>query len=407
MKFHYRARNEAGNLQKGSIVTSSKEEALRALQEKGLVATSIEEEEREGESLRSVFERIKVMRSIPLREVMMFFRQLSIMVMAKVPLLEALQAVSDQNAHPAFRKKLIDVTRKVEGGTPLSKAMASHSDVFPNFYVSMIRSGEVSGRLSEVLEYLANHVEKEEELRSKVIGALTYPAFVLFVFFVVGVVILTLIIPQLADLFREVEMSLPLATRIVLFSSDFFLQALPFLVILILAAFAGVSYYKKTKEGRELFDVYTLKIPIVGEILKRTYLARISANFSTLVASGITIDESLRIIENIMDNTVYKSILREMKEGVQRGERISFILTRHPDYISPMFIQMIMVGEKTGQLDLVLEKAAVYYAQEVDRAIDKLMRLIEPLMILILGGAVGIVVAAVLIPIYNLIGGGI
>ena len=296
------------------------------------------------------------------------------------------------------------ISEDVQAGVSLSQALSYHSKLFSPFYISMVKAGEASGTLSKSLEYLADHLEREYALSSKLKGAMVYPAFILLVMAGVLVVMLGFVVPQMASLLQESGQELPFITKVVLKSSDILKQWgwLMFLVLVGLAVFLFRAL--KTKKGRGFFDEIILKVPLMGSFFKMVYLSRFAENLSVLIAGGLPIAQALEITAYIVENTVYQNIIFQIRDEVRKGGMISSVLSQYTAFFPPVFVQMVLVGEKTGGLDKTLLNVVDFYEKEVDRLIATFLSLLEPMMILFLGLVVGGVVASILMPMYQMTG---
>ncbi|MBI2587958.1 type II secretion system F family protein, partial [Candidatus Azambacteria bacterium] len=320
---------------------------------------------------------------------------------ADVPLLLALQALRREQSHPRLRDALEEIASDVDGGMSFSKALTKHPDVFSPFFVNLVRSGEVSGKLQEVLSYLADYLEREYEITSKARGALIYPAFVLTGFLIVAIVMVVYVIPQLEGVLTETGQEFPLVTRVLLASSRFFRAFWWLLGILAAGGGYGLFRYLKTPTGRALWDRLKLRLPVLGPIARELYMARFAESLATLIVGGLPITEALGVSADVVGNEVYRGIIREAVTEVRRGETISSVLRRSPE-VPAMVAEMVAIGEQSGRIDAILRKIAAFYQRDVDRALSNLVALIEPVLIVGLGIGVGLLVAAVLLPIYNL-----
>ena len=381
MKFNYQARNQTGETQVGVIEASSKDAALQLLSQHGLTVTILEESGDKPFYSKSIsfFERVKA------KDVMMFSRHLAILFKSQVTLLEALRTLALQTRNRMFAEKIMRISEDVEGGTSLSQALSRNPDVFSSYYVSMVRSGESAGSLSEVLESLADHLEREYNLQNKIKSALTYPAFIVGT----GVVVLTLMMAFVV----------PNLTRLAGFLNTWW-----WLVFLLLAL--GVFFllrYIKTPQGKHNVDLFVLKVPALNSFLRMMYLSRFAENLSTLIAGGLPIVEAIEITQEIVGNDYYKSILGEAKEAVRKGERISDVLGRYPLEFPPVFTQMVLVGEQSGSLDTTLLNVVQFYQRELANTVESFLSILEPLLIVILGLLVGGLMAAILLPLYQLV----
>jgi len=336
-----------------------------------------------------------------MKDVAIFSRQLSIMIDSNVPPAEAIEALGDQTRNAYYKEKIHSIAKDVREGTQLSKSFKKHPNIFSVFYVNMIRSGEVSGNLPGILQKVASHLENEYEIRSKVTGAMMYPGIIMLVFVLIFVVIMVFVIPGLVEVLEGTGQELPIATRIIMAISDFFIVYW-YLAILTLAGIVTFFVqFPKSKMGKDLFDKFLLNMPILGNFFKSLFQARFAENFSTLLSAGITINEALEVVANLIGNNVYRDAILEAQEDVVKGESISLVLSRRPDIMSPLLVQMVSVGEKTGKLDSSLENVVRFYKRETDNFINSLSSIIEPLLIIGLALMVGLLVAAVLLPIYQ------
>lgn len=385
----------------GVIEASNKEVAASLLQKQGFYLTFLEEVGEKPFYAR----KIKFFSKVSRKDIVIFSRQLSILFKSQVPLLEALRTLARQAKEP-FKEKIVKISEEIEGGSSLSNALSFYPEIFSSLYVNMIKSGEASGKLSEVLIYLADHSEKDYELNSKLKGAMIYPAFILGVLFLVGLIMIYYVLPQLTGVLKEIGGNLPFLTKVIIALSDFVKTKgyLIFIPLILVALY--LQRYIKTKEGKRVFDEFSLKVPVFGSFFKMVNLSRFAENLSTLISGGLPIAKALEITESIVDNTLYKEMIFETKEAVRRGETISSVLEKYPEIVPPLVTQMAIVGERTGRLDNALKNVVDFYQKEVERGVDRLVSLIEPILLIFLGSIVGIFVAAILLPIYNIGGMG-
>lgn len=401
MRFNYQARTKQGEIQTGTVEASSRDVAVSTLQRHDLAVVYLEALSELPFYARS----LKIFQRVKPKELVMFYRQLSILFEADTPLMDSLRALAEQ-AHSLYLKDILfEVETDVRGGESLSSALAKHKKVFSAFYINVIKAGEATGKLSDVLKYLADHAEKELMLTSKIKGALTYPIFILSVFVVIAVLMLTYIVPQLTVILLETGQKLPLTTKILIGASDFLRSWLWLVIIAGVGLIVGLLRFKKTPQGRELWDKFKLKIPILGKLFQKVYLARFSDNFSTLLKGGLPILSALKISSQVIGNTVFSKIINEAGDEVKKGGNISSVFEKHKE-IPSMLIQMLKVGEQAAKLDDILERVASFYRVEIDRVTGNLTQLIEPILIVCLGGGVAFLVASILMPIYGMTSGG-
>jgi len=398
MKFNYQARDKKGEIHTGQVEASSKEAAITLLQKQGWYITFLEE------AVSPLYaRRVKLFERISKKDIVLFSRQLSIMFKSKVPLVESLKVISTQTKNLDFREKILRMSEEVEGGTSFSKALSRYPKVFSSFYVAMVKSGEISGKLSEVLTYLADHLEREYHLTAKARGVLIYPSLIVSVIFLIFGLMVFFIIPNLTEVLKESSESLPVLTKFIIKLSAFlrnwwWLMALG----LFFSLFFCFRYYF-TKKGRKFFDSLFLKLPIVGPLLKKIYLSRFAENLSTLISGGLPIAQALSTVGDIIGNTAYKEVISKTKNEVRKGVPISTVLSQAPEIFPPVFNQMVLVGEKTGSLDTTLMNIVEFYQKEIDRTIENIITVLEPVLIVFLGIIVGGLMLAILMPLYQTI----
>ncbi len=405
MKFQYTARTKEGKLESDILESSSLEAAISTLQNQLLIIIEIKPfEEAENLTFNILMKQLNAfLNRIKNEDVVLFSKQMAILIQAKVPLVQSLRVMAKQTENLNFRSIINAVADNVDAGMIFSRALSKYPHVFSNFFIQMTRSGEISGRLEETLTYLSDYINKQYLLNSKARGAMIYPAFIVGAFIIVGVLMLIFVIPNLTSILVESGQKLPLVTRILIGTSNF-MKSWGWLVFLIFGAiiYFTVISIKKSPEWRYAYDGLKLRLPIFGQLLKKIYLARFSETLSTLSSAGIAISQSLEITADVVGNSVYRRIILEADEAVRKGSNISVVFARYPE-ILPMVTQMISIGEQTGKLDSILKQISDFFTEEVNRAFDNMVNLIEPILIVVLGVGVGILVAAILLPIYNLV----
>jgi len=397
MKFKYKAISVSGIEQVGKIEAGSRKRAIELLQKHKLVIISIEETREliSFKFLLSIFHRVSH------KKIVIFSKELSILLMAGVPLVESLKIQYDQEENPYFKEQVFKIANMVDDGVPFSTALSKFPNIFSDFFVNIVKSGEVSGKMQESLLHLSDYIEKQYLLTSKVKSALIYPAVIFVGFAIVGFAMMVFVVPQLVSIFEGSDQELPLPTKILIFVSDFMQHN----IILIAIVGCSLGYilkrYIQTSKGRSKVDSIVLKIPQFSPIFKKFYIARFAENLSMLISSGIPIINALQISGDVVGNTVYQKIIYNSVDEVKIGGSIASSFERS-DQLPSLVPKMIRVGEKTGKLDVVLKDIAEFYTKEVDIAIDGLTAIIEPIMILALGGAVAVLVASILMPIYQM-----
>ncbi len=398
MKFNYQVRTKTGEVRAGQVEASSKEGAINLLQKYGLYVTFLEE------AVQPFYaKKIKLFEKISQKEVVLFSRQLSIMFRSKVPLVESLRVLSSQSQSFEFKEKILKISDDVEGGSSFSGALSSYPNIFSSFYIAMIKSGEVSGKLSEVLDYLAEHLEREYHLLGRVKGALLYPLLVLFVVFLILALLVFFVIPHLSEVLEASGEALPLITQIIIAIAEFFRQfGLAILLIFVFLVIFGLRYYH-TEKGRRFFDNILLKLPLFSSLFKMIFINRFAENLSTLISGGLPIAQALEIVADIIDNTLYKEVILKTRDEVRKGEAISEILSKSPELFSPVFVQMVLVGERTGSLDTTLMSIVDFYQKEIDRTIENTLSILEPALIVFLGVIVAGLMLSILVPMYKMV----
>ncbi len=402
MNFFYQAKNQSGQVVEGNLEAPTEDQAVNILQQKNLVILSLES------TKKSIFEGdiLAIFNKPNQKDVVMFTRQLATLIDADVPLVEGLNTLTRQIEKESFIKVVSSIVAAIQGGASLSLALSEHEKVFNQFYVSLVRAGEISGKLHETLIYLADYLERSSSLNSKVRGALAYPAFVLFAMVVVGFIMVTTVLPQLLSVIKDAGVTeLPFTTKILVVVTDFVNKFIIPILVLLAGAIGGFSYLVKTPRGKMQFDNFKIRVPQFGSIARAFYLARIAETLSTLIKSGVPILEGITITADVVGNIVYKNILLEARTNVQGGGTISEVLEKY-EVFPPIVTSMLEIGEKTGRTDFMLDNIFRFFKNESENDINSLSQLIEPVLILLLGVGVAILVSAVLLPIYSLVGAG-
>jgi len=335
------------------------------------------------------------------KDLVIFSRQFSVMISANVPVVESLLILIEQTENFSLKNMIADIAFEVDAGSLLSDSFEKRPEVFSNFFVNIIRSGETSGKLDEVLNYLADEMEKSYDMASKVKGAMIYPIFILAGLVGVAIVLMVYVIPNLTSVLTESGADLPISTRIVIATSDFLTKYL----LLIFLACIGLGFllrlYLKTYNGQRNLDIVKLRMPIFGTLFKYIYLMRFTRSLSTLLKGGVTITKSLEIVADVVSNVIYKEIILATLESINDGNPLSTVMENEAT-IPKMVPQMLAVGERTGKIDVVLDKITEFYSREADKMLANLSTLMEPVIMTIMGIGVGIMVAAVIMPMYNM-----
>ncbi|MEN9647623.1 MAG: hypothetical protein RLY57_427 [Candidatus Parcubacteria bacterium] len=400
MLFVYNALDEKGAEQKGTIEAVNVDIAISALQRRGLIISHINEANTEG----NVFERsIGIFDRISNKDIVILSRQIATLFQAQVSALRVFRLLSAEIENQALGKVLNEVSEDLQSGSAISKALAKHPKAFSDFYVNMVRSGEESGKLDQTFAFLADYMDRTYEVTSKAKNALIYPAFVIFTFFAVMILMLTMVIPRLSQIILDSGQEVPIYTKAVIALSNFFVDYGVFLIIGLVVGVFFIVRFVRTSSGNESFDRFKISLPYIGSLYRKLYLSRIADNLSTMLSSGIPMLRALEITASVVDNAIFRTGLNASTEGVKGGSSLSDAFSQHKE-IPNIMTQMIKVGEESGNLGEILGTLSKFYQREVTNAVDTLVGLIEPLMIVALGLGVGVLLAAVLLPIYNVAG---
>ncbi|MFA5360314.1 MAG: type II secretion system F family protein, partial [Patescibacteria group bacterium] len=394
--FKYKAFNKDKKVQEGMVEAISKDYVGEILTEKGFSIVSIAEVS----SGKKIFN-LDFLNRIKTKDIVIFSRQFSVLISANVSMVQALKVLVDQTANVILKMILSEVADEVDAGSTLSEALAKRPNVFNNFYVSVVRSGETSGKLDEVLSYLADEMEKDYDMMSKIKGAMIYPAFVLVSLIVVGIVMMIFVVPKLTGILTESGAELPITTRILIGTSSFMQQYWWLLIIITVALVAAFKWYEKRPQGRRQLDYLKLRLPIFGHLFQLIYLVRFTRSMNTLIVGGVTIDNSLKVTAEVVGNKIYQELIEETVKEVEDGNSISSVFIKSKT-IPKMVSQMLNIGEKTGKMDVILDRITNFYSREISNMVANLMTLMEPIIMVVMGVAVGIMVAAVILPMYNL-----
>ncbi len=394
-RFVYVGVSANGKQVKGEVQATNKNEVISLLRKKKVRAVSIKP--------KQVAFSLPLFSQISLQDVSRFTRQLAAMTSAGLPLVQCLDILVSQTEKKAFSQKIQQISSDIQVGSTLADALSKHPQVFNSLYCNMVSAGEASGNLDGVLNRIADYQEKAEKLARKVKGALTYPAIVAVITIGISAVMLTFVIPTFAQMFTDLGGTLPLPTRIVMGISDFFRRFLPFVLVGGTAGVVALIMYYKTDNGRYNIDFIKLRLPILGELERKSCISRFSQTLSTLLTSGVTILEALNITAKTAGNRVLEKGLLRTLEKITGGLTIAEPL-KETGVFPPMVIHMIAVGEKTGDLSTMLSKISEFYTEEVDATVDALTSIIEPILIVMMGGVVGGMLIAMYLPIFNMIG---
>jgi len=397
MKYSYQARTKEGELQVGSVDAASREAALNILTSHDLFVLTLE-------SLKGTNWTGRIMqyfRRVKRKDLMIFSRQFSTLLSAKISLSSGLKTLYNQTENLALKEVINDLNSDIDAGLSLSQALERHSNVFSDFYINMVRSAEVTGRIESVMDFLADYLEKEVALISRVRNAMIYPVVVILLFVTVAGLMITLVLPQLSPIFEESGISLPFFTQLLvnlgLFMTEWWWAIL---IIVFIFVFLMIDYFR-TPEGKIVYDELTVKLPVLGGLFQKVIVARFAEATSVLIKGGIPITQAIEIASHTVDNAVYKDILHAAAEKIRAGELMSEALEKSKAFPA-LVCQLLAVGETTGRLEELLSRISNYYTREVDDLVSNLVELIQPALIIVIGIFVGVLFASILLPIYNL-----
>jgi|SRR5450830_874577 type IV pilus assembly protein PilC len=393
--FVWKGRDRGGVMQEGTLVADTKDMAFSTLSRQGIVVTGIREKGKEAALPRAG-------RRVPSKTVAIFTRQFSVMIDAGLPLVQCLEILASQQDHKTFQKILFQVRQDVEGGSTLADAMRKHPRAFDNLYVNLVAAGEAGGILDTILQRLSGYIEKTVKLKGQVKSAMVYPVAVITIAAGVVAVILLKVIPTFAALFAGLGAELPLPTRIVIYASNFLARYIIFVIAFMIAFVFAFRRWYRTDKGRHVVDRFILSLPIFGEIIRKIAVARFCRTLATLTSSGVPILDSLEITAKTAGNAIIEDAVIATRKAVEGGKTISDPL-RETKVFPSMVVQMIAVGEQTGALDTMLNKIAEFYEDEVDAAVSGLLKLMEPVMIALLGTVIGGIVVAMYLPMFTLL----
>ncbi|MGH9177087.1 MAG: type II secretion system F family protein [Acidimicrobiales bacterium] len=397
--YTYKVRDKKGKILQGSLDADSTTLVANKLREMGYVPLAIDKKASGG---------LKTEIKLPgagkpkIKDIAVFSRQFAVMIDSGLSLLRALYILEEQTENKVFAKTIGEVRQDVEKGSSLSQALGRHPKTFNRLYVAMVRSGETGGALDRVLIQLADTIEKQVELRQKIKSAMTYPVAVLALVVLILTAMLIFIVPTFKTLYDDLGGTLPLPTRLLLAVSSIMVKAIPILILAMVGAIFAFKRWIESEKGRAIWDRFKLRVPVFGKLVRLIALTRFSKTLAALLRSGVPILESLEITSDTVGNTVVANAVKDVQAGVKQGEPIAKRLENH-EVFPPMVVQMLAVGEETGAVDTMLEKVGDFYEREVEATVEALTSLLEPLLICVLGGAVGAMVVSLYMPMFNII----
>lgn len=400
-KFKYRGRDSYGKVVEGRIEATSIEELEVTLKKRGLVPLKIEKTE-EG-TLESLLFKFFGKKGVDLKSLLFFTRQFTTMLKAGLSLTRILDILTFQSPTKKLREVAKEIKKNVESGIPLSTSMMNYPTIFSNLYVSMVKAGEVGGTLDRSLERITEFLENDYRLRQKIKSAMSYPVFVLVFAFTLGFFMLTIFVPRFAGFFADLDVPLPALTQFTLNLSRLLTKYWWLILIIVIGIYVIYNIYKSTTQGRFRIDNNKLKMPILGKLNNLTIMARFAGTLSSLLAAGVPLLQALDTVSSTVDNVIIEKEILKIEDRVRRGETLSKPM-EDSGLFTPMVIQMTAVGEETGELEDMLHKVSTFYEEEVDRAVGQLTSLIEPLLIIFVGGIIGFIVISLYLPLFYMVG---
>lgn len=398
MQYSYIAKRDDGRTTRGVIDAQTEDAAHETLKEQGLVLVSLTE--RTPSFLGRPFHLFKPVKK---DELVAYSRELAVMARSNLPLTQSFAILQEQTANKHLKVVSSAIADDIAAGMRLSQALAKHPEVFSTFFVQMIHAGEASGKLAEVLEYLATEEERDYATSQNIRGAMIYPLFVIGGLIVVGVIMSVFVIPRLLTIITEAAgagVTLPLPTRMLIAVTSFIQTAWPYLVAGVLVAVVTGVLLLRTAFGRAAFDRFVFRIPIFGKLISQLVLIRFTQSLSTLLKGGVALPQALEITADVVGNGLYQKLLRESKKEVEDGRPLTSVFVKRR-FVPPMVTEMLTVGETTGSIDTILDELSTFYRRETEQGISQLVHMIEPAIIVVLGVGVGLIVAAVLLPLYS------
>ena len=400
MLFSYKAIDKGGVTRDGTVDAINVESAIETVEARGYKVVTVDPLTNKS----SLFDiEITWFQRVSNKEVVILSRQIATLFDAQVSALRIFRLLGSETENPKLQGILNEISTDLQGGSSISRALSQHPDVFTPFYISMVKSGEESGTLEQTFMYLADYLDRMYEVVSKARNALIYPAFVIAIFFIVMGLMLTMVIPKISEIIINSGQEIPIYTKIVMGLSSALTNHIG--VIAVVFALFGVVFwqFQKTEAGKRTIDEFKLSIPVLGNLYEKLFLTRICDNLSTMLNSGISMVQALEVTSEVVDNRVYKEIIEDTLVSIKGGRSFADSLAEYPE-IPSILAQMSKVGEETGKLGEILNTLSTFYRREVNNAVDSLIGLIEPIMIVMLGLGVGILLASVLVPIYNITG---
>ncbi len=394
--FVWKGRTASGRVTTGEMVAENQADVLKALRTKKVIPVSVKPKPKQMSLSLFGGKRLST------KELAIFTRQFATMINAGLALMDCLETLKKQVSKQGFKQVLAEITEDIEGGATLADALARQKRSFSDLYINMVAAGEAGGALDNILVRLATYLEKTAEIIRKIKGAMIYPAMITIVTIAAVAILLVFVIPIFASMYQGMGASLPMLTQIILNISHILRRYFLIVIVVVIAIVIAVRMYGKTQNGRLVIDQLMLRIPVLGDLLQKTALARFSRTLSTLLASGVNILDALEITAKTSGNKVVEIAIMRARDSIKEGETIASPLSQEKRIFPPMVIQMVSIGEATGGIDDMLNKVADFYETEVDSAVENLMAALEPIIVVVLGAVIGVIVVAMYLPIFQM-----
>ncbi|MCG8521390.1 MAG: type II secretion system F family protein [Pseudomonadales bacterium] len=401
MQFSYRGKDNRGVVQQGSLTAANPDAAASELMRRGITPLTIREQEDTSSALDKLNQLPLFRKAVTLDELIVFCRQMHALTKAGIPLIRTMRGLAETTRSPVLAEVLEDITNRLEGGTTMATAMQAHPKVFSELFIAMIHVGENTGMLDDSFKRLSEILELERDTKRRVKQALRYPTFVVIALLAALMVVNFLVIPRFASVFAKLGADLPFLTQVLVGTSNFLLGYWPLMLFAVAAGAVLIRQWKRTEQGRLMWDRYKLKLPIIGPLLELITLSRFARNFATMLKAGMPVTHALTVVADATDNAWIGRHIKDMRLGIERGESL-LRTARHSEMFTPLILQMIAVGEETGSVDDMLNNVADFYDEDVDYGLKRLAESIEPILIVAMGVLVLILALGVFLPIWDL-----
>ena len=401
MQFSYRGKDNRGVVQQGSLTAANPDAAASELMRRGITPLTIREQEDTSSALGKLNQLPLFRKAVTLDELIVFCRQMHALTKAGIPLIRTMRGLAETTRSPVLAEVLEDITNRLEGGTTMATAMQAHPKVFSELFIAMIHVGENTGMLDDSFKRLSEILELERDTKRRVKQALRYPTFVVIALLAALMVVNFLVIPRFASVFAKLGADLPFLTQVLVGTSNFLLGYWPLMLFAVAAGAVLIRQWKRTEQGRLMWDRYKLKLPIIGPLLELITLSRFARNFATMLKAGMPVTHALTVVADATDNAWIGRHIKDMRLGIERGESL-LRTARHSEMFTPLILQMIAVGEETGSVDDMLNNVADFYDEDVDYGLKRLAESIEPILIVAMGVLVLILALGVFLPIWDL-----